>query len=97
MSRVLPNPFSVAAALAGAVSAAAFSQPAIAQDGQERCYGITRAGENLCENAFQGHSCAGQATVDFHGGDWVLVPEGTCEDMHGSLEPYDGVNENPPA
>ncbi|MCB9958175.1 MAG: DUF2282 domain-containing protein [Rhodospirillaceae bacterium] len=97
LARPLSNPLGIAAALAGAVAAAAVAQPAQAQEGQERCYGITRAGENLCENAFQGHSCAGQATQDFHGGDWVLVPAGTCEEMQGALEPYDGINDTPPA
>ena len=97
MTHIKPTYLTVAAALAGAVSALTMTSATHAQDSQERCYGITRAGENLCENAFQGHSCAGQATDNFHGGDWILVPTGTCEDMNGSLEPYDGINPNPPA
>ena len=90
------NTLSVAAALAGAVSLAAFAAPStvVAQD-QEQCYGVAAAGENGCAGGT--HSCAGQSTVDYDGGDWKMVPAGTCEDMGGSLEAFDGVNPNPPA
>ena len=97
MNHVKMTSLTLATALAGAVTATTMATSAQAQDGQERCYGVSLAGENLCENSFQGHSCAGQATVDYHGGDWILVPEGTCEDMNGSLEAYDGINPTPPA
>lgn len=92
------NALTVAAALAGAVSMAAFAAPttAIAQD-QEQCYGVALAGQNDCANAAGTHSCAGQSTEDYHGGDWKLVPAGSCEEMGGSLESFEGVNPNPPA
>ena len=92
------NGLTVAAALAGAVSMAAFAAPtaAVAQD-QEQCYGVALAGENDCGNAAGTHSCAGQSTIDYDGGEWKLVPAGSCEDMGGSLEPFEGVNPNPPA
>ena len=43
-------------------------------------------------NAAGTHSCTGQSTVNFDGGEWKYVPKGTCEDMHGKLEPFEGVN-----
>ena len=71
------NHVTVAAAFAGALSLAAAGSPstAAAQD-MERCYGVALAGENDCANAAGTHSCAGQSTVDYHGGDWALVPAG---------------------
>ena len=88
----------VAAALVGAVSLAggAVSMQAQAEE-MEKCWGVALAGENDCANAAGTHSCAGQSTVDYHGGDWKLVPAGTCEEIGGSLESFDGVNPNPPA
>ncbi|MCB9947711.1 MAG: DUF2282 domain-containing protein [Rhodospirillaceae bacterium] len=88
---------SVAAALAGAISVAgmALSLPAYADN--EKCYGVAKAGENDCANEAGSHSCAGQSTVDYDGGEWQLVPAGSCEEMGGSLEPFEGVNPTPPA
>jgi uncharacterized membrane protein len=82
---------SAAVALAGAVSLAsgAMVGNATAQD-MERCYGVSLAGENDCENAAGTHSCAGQSTVDYDGGEWKLVPAGTCEEP-GSTEPFEGT------
>lgn len=92
------NSLTIAAALAGAVSMAAFAAPtaAVAQD-EVQCYGVAAAGENDCANAAGTHSCAGQSSQDYHGGDWKLVPAGSCEEMGGSLEAFEGVNPNPPA
>ena len=86
---------SLAAAVAGAVSMAAMTIPSatMAQNGKEKCYGVSKAGENGCANAAGTHSCAGQSTVDFDGGEWKLVAEGSCVQMGGSLEPSEGVNE----
>ncbi len=86
---------SLAAALAGAVSMAAMTIPsaAVAQNGKEKCYGVSKAGENGCANAAGTHSCAGQSTVDYDGGEWKLVAEGSCVQMGGTLEPTAGVNE----
>ena len=82
---------SVAAALAGAVSLATLAgpTPVVAQD-RVKCYGGAKAGENDCANAAGTHSCAGQSTQDFSGGDWKLVPAGTCNEP-GSLEPFEGT------
>lgn len=67
-------------AVAGAVATAfaAYSLPAVASDENEKCYGISLAGENDCA-AGEGTSCAGTSTVDYQGNAWTLVPKGTCE------------------
>ena len=83
-------------AVAGAVAAAFtahFSAPAQAQE-NEKCYGVSMAGENECA-AGPGTTCAGTSTVDYQGNAWKLVPAGTCETMElpegrmGSLEALD--------
>lgn len=68
-------------ALFGAVAAAltaATSLPAAASN--EKCYGVSLAGENDCA-AGPGTTCAGTSTVDYQGNAWTLVPAGTCTDM----------------
>ena len=75
---------SVATAIAG------LSTTAAAQE-NEKCYGISLAGENDCA-AGPGTTCAGTSTVDYQGNAWTFVPAGTCEttevdgDRMGSLE-----------
>ena len=86
---------SLAAALAAAVTLAA-TQQAVAQDKQERCYGVSLAGKNDCA-AGPGTTCAGTSKVDYQGNAWTLVPAGTCEatmikasdgrEIKGSLQP----------
>ena len=79
-------------AVAGAVAAAFAAQaiPASAQE-NEKCYGVSLAGENDCA-AGPGTTCAGTSTVDYQGNAWTLVPVGTCLEMElpeermGSLE-----------
>jgi len=69
------------AAVAGAVATAlaSLAGPAAAQDDMEKCYGISKAGENGCA-AGPGTTCAGTSTVDYQGNAWTLVPAGTCEE-----------------
>ena len=82
-------------AIAGAVTAAlaAYTTTATAAE-QEKCYGVSLAGENDCA-AGAGTTCAGTSTVDYQGNAWTLVDAGTCETMDlpddrmGSLEPLD--------
>jgi uncharacterized membrane protein len=87
-------------AVAGAVAAAvaAHALPAAAAD-NEKCYGVSLAGQNDCA-AGPGTTCAGTSTVDYQGNAWKLVPAGTCETMEvmamddgskrmGSLEALD--------
>jgi uncharacterized membrane protein len=83
-------------AVAGAVAAALAAYattPAHAQ-AQEKCYGISLAGENDCA-AGPGTSCEGTSTVDYQGNAWTFVPAGTCAEIElpdgrmGSLEELD--------
>ena len=76
----------VAAAIAGLFALAAGS--AMAQDvkpGQEKCWGVAKAGQNDCANSKAGHSCAGQSKKDNDPFDFKMVKTGTCAQMGGSL------------
>jgi len=68
-----------------AVLALAAAQHANAQDAkappQEKCYGISKAGQNDCGTAR--HSCAGKAAKDNAPDEWKYVPKGTCEKVGG--------------
>ena len=82
-------------AVAGAVAAAMTGMATTANaQAQEKCYGVSLAGENDCA-AGPGTTCAGTSTVDYQGNAWTLVDAGTCADMElpgdrmGSLEPLD--------
>jgi len=83
------------AAIAGAMTAALAAHGTAASAAeQEKCYGVSMAGENDCA-AGAGTTCAGTSTVDYQGNAWTLVEAGTCESMElpgdrmGSLEPLD--------
>jgi len=65
---------------AAAVALAAFTTPAAHAAGNEKCYGVSPAGQNGCA-AGPGTSCAGTSTVDYQGNAWTLVPAGTCVEM----------------
>ena len=58
---------------------------------KEKCYGVAKAGENDCANSAGTHVCAGQATIDYDGGEWKLVPAGTCRRLGGKPEPFQGI------
>ena len=77
-----------AAAIAGAVATAlaVVTVPAghANAQAQEKCYGISLAGDNDCA-AGPGTTCAGTSTVDFQGNAWTLVPAGTCA-QYGSVD-----------
>ena len=87
----------VASAVAAALTAH-IAGPASAQ-AQEKCFGVSLAGENDCA-AGPGTTCAGTSTVDYQGNAWTLVDAGTCADIElpaqadgtprkGSLEAQD--------
>ena len=88
------------AAIAGAVAAAFGSHATTATAAsQEKCYGVSLAGENDCA-AGPGTTCAGTSVTDYQGNAWTLVDEGTCAEIDlpamadgtertGSLEPLD--------
>ncbi len=52
--------------------------------GKEKCYGISKAGENDC--ATKTSSCAGSSKVDFAKDAFKVVVKGKCLEMGGSLE-----------
>jgi uncharacterized membrane protein len=80
----------IQAALAGvlalgfAASAAAANPPGpvTPKAGQEKCYGIAKAGQNDCGTAK--HACAAQgAKTDNDPTEWKYVAKGTCEKVGG--------------
>lgn len=71
----IASALTVAGALATAVSLA--SAPARAADDMEKCFGISKAGQNDCA-AEGANSCAGTSKVDFDMHAWKLVKKGTC-------------------
>ncbi len=62
-----------------ATAIAGLTTTAQAQE-QEKCFGVSLAGENDCA-AGPGTTCAGTSTVDYQGNAWTLVPAGTCADI----------------
>ena len=68
--------------------------PSGAHAANEKCYGVSLAGENDCA-AGPGTTCQGTSTIDYQGNAWTFVPEGTCTAMElpgdrmGSLEALD--------
>ncbi len=82
---VVAGAFAAAAGMAGSADTAS-----AAKEGFEKCYGISKAGQNDCAAA-GGQSCAGTSTVDYDGEAWKYVKTGTCTAMEtpkgkGSLE-----------
>lgn len=73
----------LAAAVATALAAAA--QPAYAQSKNEKCYGVSKAGQNDCA-ATHNNTCAGTAKIDYDPRAWKLVPIGTCESTEVTLK-----------
>lgn len=60
---------------------------ALAQDkGQEKCWGVAKAGQNDCGSNKTSHSCAGQSKKDYDPNDFKVVKAGTCIQMGGSLK-----------
>ena len=85
--------FAAAAISAGAASAQARAHKAPKAD-QEKCYGISKAGQNDCA-AGPGTTCAGTSKVDYQGNAWTYVKKGTCTTIQtpkgpGSLTPKRG-------
>ncbi len=81
----------VALTVAGGVSAANADTH---EEAKEKCYGVVKAGHNDCANASKSHSCAGHATEDADGGEWLTLPAGVCEKLAGgSLTPAAGEAE----
>lgn len=71
----------VALGVAGTTAA----QAQTAAGPKEKCYGVSKAGQNEC--AAGKNSCAGTSKVDNDPTAWKLVAKGTCEKMGGKLAP----------
>ena len=69
----------IALGVAGASPVHAQSTP------KEKCYGVSKAGQNEC--AAGKNSCAGTSKVDNDPSAWKLVAKGSCEKMGGKLAP----------
>ena len=67
------------AAIIGAI-AASFAATGVHAQAQEKCFGVSLAGENDCA-AGPGTTCAGTSTMDYQGNAWTLVEEGTCTEI----------------
>jgi uncharacterized membrane protein len=70
----MPRLVLTAAALVAIVAAQPSAGPAAAQ-ATERCYGVSKAGQN---DGIGDAESAGSATVDFQGDAWTWTPAGTC-------------------
>lgn len=76
----------IAAALATVCAAATVSASAAApMADKEKCFGISKSGQNDCAAANGSHSCAGQSKVDNGASDWKYVAKGTCEKAGGKM------------
>jgi len=75
----------VSSALAAALALGFVGQAAAADDkaAKEKCFGITKAGQNDCANLSGSHSCAGQAKAEMSPDEWMYVAKGTCKSMNG--------------
>lgn len=80
----MSNKAMVAMALAGLLgtSVVVAAEPAKT----EKCFGISKAGQNDCATKSGTHSCAGQSKKDNDPSEWKKVPAGSCEKMGGKLE-----------
>jgi uncharacterized membrane protein len=54
---------------------------------EERCWGVTKAGQNACNSNPSQHACAGHSKVDNDPGDFISLPKGSCLKIGGKLEP----------
>lgn len=76
----------IRSALAGLIALGAAGGALAATDpaaGKEKCYGISKAGQNDCANTAGTHACAGQTKVDNSPDDWKYVTTGTCTKLGG--------------
>ena len=82
-STIIRNALLSLIALASAEGTAIAADPA----SKEKCYGISKAGQNDCANATGTHACSGQAKEDNDPQDWKYVANGTCAKLGGKPKP----------
>ncbi len=76
----------VSSALASALALGLVGQAAAQGKEKEKCFGITKAGQNDCANLSGSHSCAGQSKADGGVDEWKYVAKGTCKELGGKSE-----------
>jgi uncharacterized membrane protein len=59
---------------------------------REKCYGVALAQFNDCA-AGPTSDCAGTATKDYMPDRWKYVPAGQCDDLGGSLQPGEPLDD----
>jgi uncharacterized membrane protein len=69
-----------------ALGLAASTLSASAAD-EEKCWGVSKAGQNACNTNKSKHSCAGHSKVDNDANDFIPLPKGTCAKIGGRLDP----------
>ena len=75
----------ISSALFAALSLGLVGQASASQEtgAKEKCYGVSKAGQNDCANLSGSHSCAGQAKAEMSADEWKYVAKGTCKSMSG--------------
>ncbi len=78
----------IRSALAGLIALGTVQGAAYAANppAQEKCYGISKAGQNDCANATGTHACSGQSKKDNDPADWKMVATGTCTKIGGKTQ-----------
>jgi len=64
--------------------ATATTQAVAKKAGQEKCFGVAKAGKNDCGT--KTHSCAGQASKNYKSTEWIYVKKGTCTKLQKTIE-----------
>jgi uncharacterized membrane protein len=79
----------IRSALVGLIALGAVQGVASAAEpaGKEKCYGISKAGQNDCANGTATHACSGQSKADNDPQDWKYVAAGTCAKVGGKMAP----------
>jgi Predicted integral membrane protein len=65
-----------------AIGAASVAMSASAEEKQEQCAGVIKAGKNDC--ATSTNACHGHVSTDSHPEAWIYLPAGTCERIEGA-------------
>ncbi len=82
--RLQPNTKSAATTIALALAIAQTTAVQAADSAKDKCFGISKAGQNDCASVMGTHSCAGQAKKDNDPTEWKFVAKGTCAKMGGT-------------
>jgi uncharacterized membrane protein len=64
-------------------------------DDDEKCYGVTKAGQNGCNSNKSKHSCAGHSKIDNDPNDFIMLPQGSCLKIGGKLNPAGNKKSSP--